>query len=331
MESLVNKDSLKSKLILQLLMIVSVCSIGQYAPSAGEIGTTAMYKDSSAFVGWAISCDSELGLQDVSNSALGAASVGTDESVIGEVTGLTLSLGDGGSAVVQFSDPIKNGTGPDFAIFENSFSDTFLELAFVEVSSDGVNYVRFPASSLSETSSQVAGFGALEAVKINNLAGKYIGSYGTPFDLEELIGEAGVDVNAITHVKIIDVVGSVNTLYASYDAAGNAINDPWPTPFPSSGFDLDAVGVINSASTSIFDIAGMKRVIVYPNPVSSQFSVRLPEKVKFVKVYDLSGILVLKSNGAYNISTRSLNKGIYFVKVETVLGVYSQKITVKDE
>jgi hypothetical protein len=33
--------------------------------------------------------------------------------------------------------------------------------------------------------------------------------------------------------------------YASYDSQGHQINDPWPTNFPTGGFDLDAVGVIN--------------------------------------------------------------------------------------
>jgi hypothetical protein len=33
--------------------------------------------------------------------------------------------------------------------------------------------------------------------------------------------------------------------YASCDSQGHQINDPWPTPFPTGGFDLDAVGVIH--------------------------------------------------------------------------------------
>jgi len=41
--------------------------------------------------------------------------------------------------------------------------------------------------------------------------------YGTPFDLEEMIGIIGLNVDSITHVKVIDVVGSINPLYASYD------------------------------------------------------------------------------------------------------------------
>ena len=33
--------------------------------------------------------------------------------------------------------------------------------------------------------------------------------------------------------------------YSRCDSQGHQINDPWPTNFPTGGFDLDAVGVIN--------------------------------------------------------------------------------------
>ena len=72
---------------------------------------------------------------------------------------------------------------------------------------------------------------SVNATEIYNLAGKYRAQFGTPFDLEELTGITGLDVNNVTHVKIIDVVGSLNESYASYDSQGNIINDPFPTPF----------------------------------------------------------------------------------------------------
>jgi predicted metallopeptidase len=64
-------------------------------------------------------------------------------------------------------------------------------------------------------------------------------------NLEELKNTAGLDVMHITYIRVIDVVGSINDAYARFDTANNKINDPFPTPFPSGGFDLDAVGVIN--------------------------------------------------------------------------------------
>ena len=59
-----------------------------------------------------------------------------------------VSLGKGGSITLSFDPPVSNGDGWDFAVFENGFEDTFLELAYVEVSSDGVVFVRFDNASL---------------------------------------------------------------------------------------------------------------------------------------------------------------------------------------
>ncbi len=59
----------------------------------------------------------------------------------------------------SFGFPLWNGPGPDFAVFENAFTDEFLELALVAVSSDGINYFEFPAISLSPVDEQIAGFG----------------------------------------------------------------------------------------------------------------------------------------------------------------------------
>ena len=77
---------------------------------------------------------------------------------------------------------------------------------------------------------------------IHNLAGKYQGGYGTPFDLDDLKDQEGLDVNRITHVKIIDIVGNGTAL----DSLGNIIYEPYPT-VQSAGFDLDAIGVIHQA------------------------------------------------------------------------------------
>src|SRR5690606_10864157 len=84
----------------------------------------------------------------------------------------------------------------------------------------------------------------MNARLLNNLAGKYVGGYGTPFDLQEMANISGLDINNITHVRIIDVVGSING-NTRFDASNRKINDPYPTPFPVGGFDLDAVAVLH--------------------------------------------------------------------------------------
>ncbi len=310
------------------LQFISIFSIfisnlfAQFPGPVGTIGTTAMHKDSSAFVAWGKLCNVTRGYQDISNTSLGYTTVGDSSMVIAKADGSIVSLGDGGIAIVTFSNTITNGAGYDFAVFENAFNDSFLELAFVEVSSDGINYFRFPATCNLPTSPQYTNDAAMDATKVDNLAGKYRSLYGTPFDLQELTGIPQLDITAITHVKIIDVVGSLNILYATYDKNFNIINDPWPTPFPSSGFDLDAVGVINEASVGVNELEKDDFVKIYPNPVSSKFKVHglkiYSETV--LRVFDLIGNEI-KSFELYSenfeLDVSDLNSGIYFVQIES--------------
>jgi hypothetical protein len=172
--------------------------------------------------------------------------VGSELSAIGPASSNgVVSLGDGGIATLTFNPPITNGEGFDFAVFENTFLDTFLELAFVEVSSDSLSWARFPNTSLTQNTQQTPAFGFTQPTQIHNLAGKYRHPFGTPFDLQDLAMMSNIRINEIRYVRLIDVVGSIDTIWGKKDSYQNIINDPWPTPFPSSGFDLDAVGVIH--------------------------------------------------------------------------------------
>ena len=263
--------SYQSLVSLQILLTVflPLLAAAQFAPPVGQIGSTAISSDSSIFIGWATECTVTRGYQDISDVTLGITSVG-DSSFALEKAGINgvISLGDGGSAILTFNRPITNGAGWDFAVFENSFNDLFLELAFVEVSSDGINYVRFPAISNTQDTIQVDGFGELDATKINNFAGKYRGNYGTPFDLEELRYSPQLNIDSITHIKIVDVVGCIQSQYATRDSQGKIVNDPWPTPFPSGGFDLDALGVIHQTPLSVNDLNFDQLISIYPNPTT---------------------------------------------------------------
>lgn len=303
-----------------------------YAPPVGQPGTTAIYKDSTVFINWATGSIITRGYQDISNTSLGFASAGDNTMATGkaESNGI-VSLGDGGSAICMFAKPVMNGAGFDFAVFENGFDDTFLELAFVEVSSDGINFFRFPAHSLSDTTTQTGSFGSTDAAKINNLAGKYRGGYGTPFDLQELYGTAGLDLNRITHIKIIDVVGSINPVYASRDFNYIKINDPWPTPFPSGGFDLDAVGVIHeSAVVAVDEISKGKIAGMYPNPVNRGVDLKIDVSSSsfIIEIVNASGICVLRTTSNI-LSTQSLSEGLYFTRIITDKNVTSQKLIVR--
>ena len=293
----------------------------------------AMHKDSSAFIGWATSAEIVRGYVKISDTTFtytdgpsgitsNHAFYGTTDNCLGKANGRFISLGDGGSITLQFGDPIVNGAGYDFAVFENALipnevpnqdSIVFYELAFVEVSSNGEDFVRFPAVSHVQTDVQVGTFGYENSNLLTNLAGVFPVFYGYPFDLEELANEPDLDVNNITHVRLVDVVGSIDPQYGTYDSEGNIINDPYPTPFHSCGFDLDAVGVIhslNSVESNVFATAD-----VYPNPASG--FVNLSSDRNFsVEIYNLMGQKVLcdsEKSTSFAMNISDIQSGIYFV------------------
>ncbi len=318
------------RLLLILTVFLPIIAVAQFAPPAGQIGSSAISADSAIFSQWAFSCYITRGFQDISTPENGYTSVGDSSLVLGQAgTNGVVSLGDGGTAIVSFQYPIMNGPGADFAVFENSFSDTFLELAFVEVSSDGQNYFRFPATSLTQDTAQIDGFSSIDATKINNFAGKYRAGFGTPFDLEELVNIPLLDVNAITHVKIIDVIGNISNEYTTYDAQGHKVNDPWPTPFPSGGFDLDAVGVIHQTPAAIYQSV-KEFVSISPNPSSGIFTIDyVNNKMHSIVVKNVTGGVVWSCNSPQNqvnIDISDFPNGVYFVTISDSEKEFTKKI-----
>jgi hypothetical protein len=237
--------------------------------------------------------------------------------------------GDGGYAILTFDEPISNGLGFDFAVFENSFDGYFLELAHVEVSSDGIHFVRFPSVSLTDTTEQIWSFGYVEAIHNHNLAGKYRFDYGTPFDLEDLKDSELVDINNITHVKIIDVIGSIDPELGSRDSRGVLINDPFPTPFPSGGFDLDAVGILHHQAPANTANQPVYQVQLFPNPAHDLINIQTNiSTLKNIRIMDLQGRTVFESTvhtSSIEIYCSSWEKGIYFVQMNDGKSVWNGK------
>lgn len=227
---------------------------GPYSPAAGQPGSNAVSANSTACISWANQVEIFRGSTHIGQPGAPLADAGDDVFALGKADGSCVSLGDGGVAILTFPEPLQDRPGFDFAVFENGFyspMDTgyFLELGLVEVSSNGVDFVLFPPHSMTPDNEQVGSFGIIDPTLVHNLAGKYATGYGTPFDLASLAGSTGLDINSVTHVRITDVVGIIDSTYGSVDTAGVFINDPWPTDFPSCGFDLDAVCALNEALT----------------------------------------------------------------------------------
>ncbi len=107
---------------------------------------------------------------------------------LGDLTAAQITAGNpAGRITLRFARPIRNLSGADFVIFENGFTSgfntggsgiggVFAELAYVEVSADGVNFQRFNPTSL--TPSAVGGYGSINPTNVYNLAGKHVNSYG---------------------------------------------------------------------------------------------------------------------------------------------------------
>ncbi len=287
----------------------------QFSPLVGFPGSTAIFKDSAVFAGWASSCNLVLGWQNISDTTLGIANAGTAASAVGKAgENGTASLGDGGYATLSFDAPIYNGQGADFAVFENAFIDSFLEFAFVEVSSDGQRFVRFPAISNIQDTLQTASFGLSDCSLVYNLAGTFRANYGTPFDLDELKDSAGLDLDNIRYVRIRDVIGSIDSQYATFDSYGKKINDPWPTDFPSSGFDLDAVGAIHQKPLGLEEYSHSE-LLIYPNPTNRYLYFQ--QQCSEINIFDLSGGCVFEGNDQQIVDVASLRCGIYFTKVKS--------------
>ena len=207
------------------------------------------------FLGWAAD------VPDYS-PAPGVSGGFADETVsLGPVTGDNfdiVSLGDlsaaqisggalPGSITLHFANPIRNLTGADFTVFENALSAVdggiFGELAYVEASSDGVNFVRFPSASLStDVAPAERAYRTINPTEIFNLAGKHVNangqSWGTPFDL------AAVGLSSASYLRIVDIPGSG----AFRDSANRPIYDAWLTS-GSGGIDIEAVGAISRTVT----------------------------------------------------------------------------------
>ncbi|WP_144685194.1 PEP-CTERM sorting domain-containing protein [Desulfobotulus alkaliphilus] len=227
-------------MLLLLLPLLCLAGEGPHAPEAGRAGSTAIPMDHEGIIGWASGWQEYLPGEAVEDPWM------KPDKALGRASGITsdvVSLGWGGSLTLTFDYPIENKKGYNLAVFSNSFSDTFLELAFVEVSTDGQTFVRFPNESL--TQNPVHAFGHVNPTHIDGFAGKYRAGFGTPFDLDQLKEEDAViggevDLSRIVYVRLVDVKGDGSLK----DSFGNPVYAPYPTKI-SAGFDLDGVAVLS--------------------------------------------------------------------------------------
>ena len=169
------------------------------------------------------------------------------------------SLGIGGSLTLGFPVVIVDGPGADLLVTENPFrsasqpDQTFAEVFFVEVSSDGVVFARVPTRYRGPqvdpgpfsfvSAGWYEGFGGV--LPTNATSGGSIDPLdpvragGDAIDLATLLTDplvlsGAVDLQNITAVRLVDVRTGVDT-----DSVGVLVRDPG-----SGSADIDAVGVL---------------------------------------------------------------------------------------
>ena len=271
------------KLLFLGLLLSLPTAAASAGPYAAAKAAAIAYTDSN-IVEWATGATINRGLAEIDNPSLGYASYGgpngsgtsANTAPIGEPpsasTSYAVALGQGGTATLTFAQPITNGAGYDFAVFGNGFSvgtQEWVKPAFVEVSSDGVNFFRFPSVSLTQATTQVGSYGDLDPTNLYDLAGKDPAGYGTQFDLSEMAGVSPLlNVGAVTEVRLVDCIGDINPAYATYDSQGHIVNGPWPASSlaGSEGFCLAGVGVMNEVpepTTLVLAASGMAAVAMY--------------------------------------------------------------------
>ncbi|MBF5046274.1 cell surface protein [Aggregicoccus sp. 17bor-14] len=143
-----------------------------------------------------------------------------------------LSLGNGGSIVLEFTDTVAvNGPGVDFIVFENAFAraggGTFAEPGRVAVSEDGVTWSE-RSCAVSDEAGGYPGCAGVKPVFASSTNGVSAtdpdAAGGDAFDLDDFPSPPA----RVRFVRITD--SGVNSYLA-----------------PSGGFDLDAVAVVNGA------------------------------------------------------------------------------------
>ena len=161
------------------------------------------------------------------------AGFGAEEAVVGAPMGLgevnggldVLTLGDGGSVVVELAADAVDCEGPDLIVFENPFAVgdfVYTELGQVSVSLDGEHWHAFPCDADGAYPHEgCGGVGYVYAGAEPTLdARDPTVAGGDAFDL------ADVGVDRVRYVRVVDLERT------------NGLRAP-----PSRGFDLDAVGI----------------------------------------------------------------------------------------
>ena len=193
----------------------------------------------------------------VDNKAGAGGGTFVTANLLGAPDSQVCSLGNSGYVTLGFAVTIVDGPGADLVVAENPFFSgpvgfAFAETCFVEVSSNGVDFARFP-SAYYGPQTQPGPFGVVSVGAYAGLGGvcpvyplanalDLVRAGGDAFDLADLKGDplvlqGKVKLNQITQVRLVDLVSGVDR-----DSRNVLIFDP-----STGSADVDGVTVLNHA------------------------------------------------------------------------------------
>ncbi len=195
------------------------------------------------------------------------------------------SLGVSGYLALGFGVTLVDGPGADFIVAENPFTisvgQVYAELMFVEVSSNGADFARFPSkffvgngsSFAINTVGYVSGLAGQTPVfanptNVNVDPQDLVEAGGDAFDLADLrthplVISGAVVLNGIAQVRLVDVVSG-----QSVDSRGRVILDP-----SSGSADVDAVTVIHHSG----NVAGRGPEVALDIPADGNFRLTISD------------------------------------------------------
>jgi hypothetical protein len=85
---------------------------------------------------------------------------------------------------------------------------------------------------------------------------------------------------------------------------------------------------ISQSTVGVEEISDFNRILVYPNPASSQITIETDEQIESVLVYDLFGSLLL-TESTKSFSVETLPKGLYILNISTESGLIRSRFVKK--
>ncbi|MHC4845819.1 MAG: hypothetical protein ACYTCU_06630 [Planctomycetota bacterium] len=178
------------------------------------------------------------------------------------------TLGVGGSVTYELDSSVVNAAGADLVVCENPFLvvgtvTSFVEAMFVEVSTNGTDFARFPTTYVGDDGpfaptiglppAWYAGFAGVMPVFANPLTGfdplDVVAGGGDAFDLAELLDhplvlDEKIDLDEINYVRLVDVASGVEM-----DSFGTLVWDAGLDSLASA--DIDAIVAVNSQANQV--------------------------------------------------------------------------------